>query len=133
VGRGRGRGRGDAPSADGLCGHATPKLALRRITPPCLTAARPAGPGPPPRPQVRKGKSWVVRLADKEVDFTDTFKLFCTTRLPNPHFTPELSAKVTVVDFTVTMAGASGAGRRGRGRHSRGRGQGLQRTLGPLR
>jgi hypothetical protein len=60
------------------------------------------------QPQVRKGKSWVVRLADKEVDFTDTFKLFCTTRLPNPHFTPELSAKVTVVDFTVTMAGASG-------------------------
>ncbi len=61
----------------------------------------------PPKPhlQVRKGKSWVIQLADKEVDFTDTFKLFCTTRLPNPHFTPELCAKVTVVDFTVTMAG----------------------------
>eukprot|EP00198_Chlamydomonas_reinhardtii_P012689 XP_001702026.1 flagellar outer dynein arm heavy chain gamma [Chlamydomonas reinhardtii] len=54
---------------------------------------------------VKKGKTWVVPLADKEVDFTETFRLFCTTRLPNPHFTPELSAKVTVVDFTVTMAG----------------------------
>lgn len=55
---------------------------------------------------VRKGRAVVVQLADKEVDFSDTFKLFVTTRLPNPHFTPELSAKVTVVDFTVTAAGA---------------------------
>ena len=54
---------------------------------------------------VKKGKMFVIPLADKEVDFTETFRLFCTTRLPNPHFTPELSAKVTVVDFTVTMAG----------------------------
>jgi len=54
---------------------------------------------------IKKGKMYVMPLADKEVDFTDTFRLFVTTRLPNPHFTPELSAKVTVVDFTVTMAG----------------------------
>lgn len=40
-----------------------------------------------------------------QVDYTDTFRLFCTTRLPNPHYTPELSAKVTLVDFTVTMTG----------------------------
>uniref|UniRef100_A0A061RL16 Flagellar outer dynein arm heavy chain gamma n=1 Tax=Tetraselmis sp. GSL018 TaxID=582737 RepID=A0A061RL16_9CHLO len=53
----------------------------------------------------RKGKGYIIQLADKEVDFADTFKLFCTTRLPNPHYTPELSAKVTIVDFTVTMEG----------------------------
>ena len=39
------------------------------------------------------------------MDYTETFRLFCTTRLPNPHFTPELSARVTVIDFTVTQAG----------------------------
>lgn len=43
---------------------------------------------------IKKGKMYVMPLADKEVDFTETFRLFVTTRLPNPHFTPELSAKV---------------------------------------
>jgi len=33
------------------------------------------------------------------------FALFFLSRLPNPHFSPELQAKVTIVDFTVTMKG----------------------------
>jgi dynein heavy chain len=55
---------------------------------------------------VRKGKSYVVTLGDKECDVeVDSFQLFITCRMPNPHFTPELSARVTVIDFTVTMKG----------------------------
>eukprot|EP00899_Mesostigma_viride_P009796 jgi/Mesvir1/18818/Mv04309-RA.2 len=54
---------------------------------------------------VKSGKGLKVVLADKEVDYSNTFKLFMTTRLPNPHYTPELSAKVTIIDFTVTMQG----------------------------
>lgn len=52
---------------------------------------------------VKSGKGWKISLADKELDYTESFKFFITTRLPNPHFTPELSARVTVIDFTVTM------------------------------
>ena len=43
---------------------------------------------------VRKGKSLIIQM-DKEVDFSESFSLFCTTRLPNPHYSPEMSAKVT--------------------------------------
>ena len=53
---------------------------------------------------VRKGKQAMIVLSDgKEVDYGDNFTLICTTRSPNPHYSPELSAKVTVIDFTVTM------------------------------
>jgi dynein heavy chain len=54
---------------------------------------------------IKKGKNFLIQLADKEVDYTETFMLFCTTRLPNPHYSPEMSAKVTVIDFTVTIVG----------------------------
>jgi dynein heavy chain len=53
---------------------------------------------------VRKGKNLIIQL-DKEVDFSESFTMFCTTRLPNPHYSPEMSAKVTVIDFTVTAVG----------------------------
>eukprot|EP00217_Crustomastix_stigmatica_P013603 CAMPEP_0183798542 /NCGR_PEP_ID=MMETSP0803_2-20130417/19119_1 /TAXON_ID=195967 /ORGANISM="Crustomastix stigmata, Strain CCMP3273" /LENGTH=4519 /DNA_ID=CAMNT_0026043227 /DNA_START=42 /DNA_END=13598 /DNA_ORIENTATION=- len=54
---------------------------------------------------IKKGKGFMIALADKEVDYSEEFMLYCTTRLPNPHYSPELSAKVTVIDFTVTMVG----------------------------
>jgi len=54
---------------------------------------------------VKKGRTMLVQLADKEVDFDPNFRIYFTTRLPAPHFSPELSAKVTVIDFTVTLSG----------------------------
>ena len=55
--------------------------------------------------QIIKGRTWKITLSDKECDYSEAFTLAMTTKLPNPHFTPELSAKVTVIDFTVTMGG----------------------------
>ena len=54
---------------------------------------------------VKQGKGWKIALADKELDYTETFKLFMTSRLPNPHYTPEVSTKVVLVNFNVKESG----------------------------
>lgn len=54
---------------------------------------------------VVKGKSKYINVADKNCEYNDDFMLYFVTRLPNPHFSPELSAKTTIIDFAVTMKG----------------------------
>jgi len=55
---------------------------------------------------IRQGRSMKINLPDKEgCDYNDKFKLYFTTKLANPHYTPELSAQTTIIDFTVTMQG----------------------------
>ena len=46
-----------------------------------------------------------MRLGDSNVDYDDNFKFFMTTKLPNPHYLPEVCIKVTLINFTVTFSG----------------------------
>lgn len=46
-----------------------------------------------------------IRIGDGNVDFDDHFKFFMTTKMPNPHYIPEICIKVTLINFTVTFEG----------------------------
>merc|ERR1719316_227870 len=54
---------------------------------------------------IKKGKNLYINVSDQNMDYSPKFALYMTSRLPNPHFSPELSAKCTVIDFTVTLKG----------------------------
>lgn len=54
---------------------------------------------------IKKGKNLYINVSDQNMDYKEKFSMYLTSRLPNPHFSPELSAKLTVIDFTVTLKG----------------------------
>lgn len=54
---------------------------------------------------IQVGKRITVKLGDREIEYNPKFKLYITTRMSNPHYTPEVSTKVILVNFTVKESG----------------------------
>ena len=54
---------------------------------------------------IKAGRNFKVVFGDKEIDWGDGFYLYITTKLPNPNYTPEIYAKCSIIDFTVTNKG----------------------------
>ena len=54
---------------------------------------------------IKQGKALKVMLGDREMDITEGFYLYITTKLPNPSYSPEISARCAIIDFTVTRQG----------------------------
>ncbi|KAH8863214.1 Dynein heavy chain 1, axonemal [Schistosoma japonicum] len=47
----------------------------------------------------------VIKLGDAIIPYHNDFKLYITTKLSNPHYKPEVSTKVTVINFTLSPSG----------------------------
>ena len=47
----------------------------------------------------------VIKLGDQTIPFHGDFKFYLTTILPNPHYYPEVSVKVALLNFTITPDG----------------------------
>ena len=54
---------------------------------------------------VSRGRSFYIVLGDKQVSMDPAFRVYFITKLSNPLFSPELSAKTTIIDFSVTQKG----------------------------
>ncbi|KAL0236923.1 hypothetical protein PCE1_000320 [Barthelona sp. PCE] len=46
-----------------------------------------------------------IRLGDKFIQYSEDFVFFITTKLSNPHFSPEIAAITTIVNFAVKEQG----------------------------
>ncbi|KAK2860339.1 hypothetical protein Q7C36_004505 [Tachysurus vachellii] len=51
------------------------------------------------------GGRLLMKLGDKEVEYNPEFRFYITTKLSNPHYTPEISTKTTIVNFAVKEQG----------------------------
>jgi len=53
----------------------------------------------------KSGGQVMMKIGENTIPYNDTFKFYMTSKLPNPHYPPEVCVKVTLLNFTITLAG----------------------------
>ena len=53
----------------------------------------------------RQGGSEMIKIGDETIAYHADFNFFITSRLPNPHYSPEACVKITLLNFTVNQSG----------------------------
>jgi len=53
----------------------------------------------------KQGGRVLIRLGEQDVDYDENFRFYMTTKLPNPHYLPDVCIKSTIINFMITMDG----------------------------
>jgi dynein heavy chain len=53
----------------------------------------------------KKGRAYYLNFGGEEIEYDMNFKLYLQTKLPNPHYPPEIAAQCTLINFTSTELG----------------------------
>ncbi|KAK0178126.1 hypothetical protein PV328_002104, partial [Microctonus aethiopoides] len=57
------------------------------------------------RQTFKQGGALCIKLGDSVVEYNMGFRLYITTKLNNPHYLPEITVKVTLINFSITPNG----------------------------
>lgn len=52
-----------------------------------------------------EGSQRMIKLGDKNVEWDANFRLYFTSKLANPHYSPEVMGKTMIVNYSVTQGG----------------------------
>jgi len=52
---------------------------------------------------INKAGILMIKLGDSEIEYNPTFRLYFTTKLANPKYTPEIMGKTMVINYSVTL------------------------------
>ena len=47
----------------------------------------------------------MIKLGDSEIEWDDNFRLYLTTKLPNPHYDSDATGKLSIINYSVTQVG----------------------------
>ena len=53
----------------------------------------------------KKGNALYIKLGDQDIEYSENFFFYVTTKMRNPHYLPELQTKVTLINFMITYEG----------------------------
>merc|ERR1711937_568188 len=53
----------------------------------------------------KQGNMEMIRLGDSTIEYSKDFRLFFTTKLPNPHYAPEICVAACLLNFMATADG----------------------------